>query len=284
MNRSAAEPIQLNDQAAFTVVRPTKEKAQEVETVAESVNQEEMVAVTQPRDSAGVQSFQLKEQAAMIQPEDSSVVQSIQQKEQMAVTQLKGSTEIKPDEKNQAAATLHPKGSLVVKPIQPMDQQAVIQPSGSLVVKPSLTKDQDAMIQPRDSSDNLDKTYQHRAKVAETRPDILPSLINEELKIEDGKNTASADDSTKDTSISEAGFSLPIGERFAVVSSCVEAADRIWVTPMHAVDVLDRLSHKLEELTKEGNFAFLHLLVIRNFENLCKLQCCVSGNRDPVPF
>jgi hypothetical protein len=138
MNRSAAEPIQLNDQAAFTVARPTQEKAHEVEakscgpTVAESVNQEEMVAVAQPRDSAGVQSFQLKEQATMIQSEDSSVVQPIQQKDQMAVTQLKGSTESKPDEKNQAAATLHPRGSIVVKPIQPMDQQAQIQSSGSV--------------------------------------------------------------------------------------------------------------------------------------------------------
>jgi hypothetical protein len=130
------------------------------------------------------------------------------------------------------------------------------------------------MIQPRDSSDTSDKTYQQRAKVAETRPDILPSLINEELKKEGGKNTASADDSTKDTSISAAGFSLPIGERFAVVSSCVEAADRIWVTPMHAVDALDRLSHKLKDLAKEGNFALLHLPVIRNFDNLCKLGRC----------
>jgi hypothetical protein len=106
--------------------------------------------------------------------------------------------------------------------------------------------------------------------VAETRPDILPSLINEQLKKE-GKNTASAKNSTKDTSISAAGFSLPIGERFAVVSSCVEAADRIWVTPMHAADALDRLSHKLDDLAKEGHFAFLHLPV-RNFTNLCNVQ------------
>jgi hypothetical protein len=238
------------------------------------------VAVTQPSGSAGVQSFQQKEQAAMIQPKDSSVVQPIQEKDQMAVSQMKGSTEIKADEKNQAAATLHPKGSVVVKPIQPMDQQAQIQSSGStvvkpslpkdqqaqiqssgsIVVKPSLSKDQEAVTQLRDPSDTSDKTYQQRAKVAETQPDILPSLINEQLK-KDGKNTASADDSSKDTSITAAGFSLPIGERFAVVSSCVEAADRIWVTPMHAVDALDRLSHKLEDLAKEGNFEFLHLFL-----------------------